>query len=62
MVHVQATAKTGVEMEAMMAASVGALTVYDMCKSSDRSISITNLRLLNKSGGVRGDYAYDEEA
>lgn len=62
MVHVQATAKTGVEMEAMMAASVGALTIYDMCKSSDRSISITNLRLLNKSGGVRGDYAYDEEA
>lgn len=55
-VHVQATARTGVEMEAMLAASVGALTVYDMCKSSDRSIRITDLQLLSKSGGIRGDY------
>lgn len=61
-VHVQATARTGVEMEAMVAASVGALTVYDMCKSSDRAIRITDLRLLSKSGGVRGDYKCNEEA
>jgi len=61
-VHVQATAKTGVEMEAMLAASVGALTVYDMCKSSDRALRIMNLQLISKSGGVRGDYAREKEA
>lgn len=55
-VQVQATGRTGVEMEAMLAASVGALTVYDMCKSSDRAIRITDLQLQSKSGGVRGNY------
>ncbi|HAC89243.1 MAG TPA: cyclic pyranopterin monophosphate synthase MoaC [Planctomycetaceae bacterium] len=55
-VGVQATARTGVEMEAMVGASLAALTVYDMCKSSDRSMSITDVILLSKSGGQRGDY------
>ena len=48
--------KTGVEMEALTAASIAALTVYDMCKAVDRAIQITNLRLLSKSGGKSGDY------
>lgn len=59
-VHVGATGQTGVEMEAMTAASVAALTTYDMCKSVDRSIRITNLRLEEKSGGVRGNYIRNE--
>lgn len=51
-----ATARTGVEMEAMVAASLAALTIYDMCKSSDRQMSIEQVQLLSKSGGVRGDF------
>ena len=47
---------TGVEMEAMTAVSVAALTVYDMCKSVSKDIEITGLRLLAKSGGRSGDY------
>ncbi len=49
--------KTGVEMEALTAASLAALTVYDMCKAVDRGMQITGLRLLSKSGGKSGDYA-----
>jgi cyclic pyranopterin phosphate synthase len=45
------TSQTGVEMEAMTAASIAALTVYDMVKSADRFATITNVRLLEKSGG-----------
>ena len=48
--------KTGVEMEALTGASVAALTVYDMCKSIDRGMTIENLRLLRKSGGKSGTY------
>ena len=48
--------RTGVEMEAMTAASVAALTVYDMCKSAERGIKIHNLRLIHKSGGKSGVY------
>ncbi|MGH7093154.1 MAG: cyclic pyranopterin monophosphate synthase MoaC [Stellaceae bacterium] len=48
--------RTGVEMEALTAASVAALTVYDMCKSVDRGMVVTDLRLLRKSGGKSGDY------
>ena len=51
------TGKTGVEMEALTAASIAALTVYDMCKSVDRSMRIENLRLLSKRGGKSGDYS-----
>jgi len=50
------TGKTGVEMEALTAASIAALTVYDMCKAVDRAIQIDRLRLLSKSGGKSGDY------
>ena len=50
------TGRTGVEMEALTAASVTALTVYDMCKAADRGMTITDLRLLKKSGGKSGTY------
>ena len=50
------TGPTGVEMEALTAAAVAALTVYDMCKAADRGIEITRLRLLEKSGGKSGTY------
>jgi indole-3-glycerol phosphate synthase len=48
--------RTGVEMEALTAASVAALTVYDMCKAADRGMVVTDLRLLRKSGGKSGDW------
>ncbi|MBU6175454.1 MAG: cyclic pyranopterin monophosphate synthase MoaC, partial [Planctomycetes bacterium] len=51
-VSVRTTGKTGVEMEAMTGASIAALTVYDMCKSLDRSISIRNVCLVHKAGGI----------
>jgi cyclic pyranopterin phosphate synthase len=50
------TAQTGVEMEALTAAAVAALTVYDMTKALDKSIEITDLYLLEKTGGKSGDY------
>ncbi|GIW52392.1 MAG: cyclic pyranopterin monophosphate synthase accessory protein [Gemmatimonadales bacterium] len=50
------TARTGVEMEALTAAGVALLTVYDMVKAADRGMEITNLRLLEKSGGRSGDW------
>jgi cyclic pyranopterin monophosphate synthase len=53
---IRTTGATGVEMEAMTAAAVGALTVYDMCKALDRGIVITGLRLLEKSGGKSGSF------
>ncbi len=56
-----ATARTGVEMEAMVGASLAALTVYDMCKSSDRRLAIEQVQLLSKSGGVRGDFQRESE-
>jgi cyclic pyranopterin phosphate synthase len=49
-------ARTGVEMEALTAAAVASLTVYDMCKAVDRSIRITDLRLVHKSGGRSGTF------
>jgi cyclic pyranopterin phosphate synthase len=55
-----ATARTGVEMEALTAASVAALTVYDMCKAIDRGMTIERIQLEEKTGGVRGDYYRDE--
>ena len=59
-IHIYATVKTtgqtGVEMEAMTAASVAALTIYDMCKAIDRGMSFTNVCLLSKSGGKSGTY------
>jgi cyclic pyranopterin monophosphate synthase len=53
---VRTTGPTGVEMEALTAAAVAALTVYDMCKAVDKGIEITLLRLLEKSGGKSGTY------
>jgi cyclic pyranopterin phosphate synthase len=57
-IEAQATtsAKTGVEMEALVAASVAALTVYDMCKSVDKGIVVEQVRLLEKTGGKSGDW------
>ena len=50
------TGQTGVEMEALTAASVASLTIYDMCKAMDRGMTIENTRLLAKSGGKSGDF------
>jgi cyclic pyranopterin phosphate synthase len=51
---VKSTGKTGVEMEALTATAVTALTIYDMCKAVDRSMKIENIRLVRKSGGKSG--------
>ena len=59
---VRADGRTGVEMEALTAVSVAALTVYDMCKAVQRDMAITDIRLLKKTGGVHGDYERQEEA
>jgi cyclic pyranopterin phosphate synthase len=63
-VHVRAeavaTGKTGVEMEALTAAAVAALTVYDMCKGISKDMTIQALRLLEKSGGKSGPWARQE--
>ena len=53
---VKTTAETGVEMEALVAASVAALTVYDMCKAADKGIEIREIVLQRKSGGKSGEY------
>lgn len=53
---VRTTGRTGVEMEALTAASIAALTVYDMCKAVDRGMRIEGLRLVAKSGGRSGDF------
>ena len=54
---VRTTGQTGVEMEALTAASVTALTVYDMCKAVDRSMRIEALRVTHKDGGKSGEFA-----
>jgi cyclic pyranopterin monophosphate synthase len=56
---VRTTGRTGVEMEALTAASVAALTVYDMCKSIDRGMRIENVRLVHKDGGKSGAFTQD---
>ena len=60
--HIVATVrtlgKTGVEMEALTAVTVAALTIYDMAKAVDRAMRISEVRLLEKRGGVHGDYVY----
>ena len=53
--------QTGVEMEALTAASVAALTIYDMCKAVDRGMQIQSVRLLEKHGGKTGSWQRDEE-
>ena len=54
------TGKTGVEMEALTAASVACLTIYDMAKAVDREMEITGIRLMAKSGGKSGDYRRED--
>ena len=64
-VHIPATAataaRTGVEMEALTAATVAALTIYDMCKAIDKAITITDIRLERKTGGKSGDWQRPEK-
>ena len=57
---VSTNAQTGVEMEALTAVSIAALTIYDMCKALDKGISITDVRLERKTGGKSGDYERKE--
>jgi cyclic pyranopterin phosphate synthase len=63
-VHIRAMArtvgKTGVEMEALTAVSVAALTIYDMAKAVDRAMRIGDIRLVEKRGGQRGDYVAED--
>lgn len=63
-VRIKATArtvgKTGVEMEALTAVSIAALTIYDMAKAVDREMRIGDIRLLEKRGGIHGDYTASE--
>jgi cyclic pyranopterin phosphate synthase len=56
---VRTTGRTGVEMEALTAVSVAALTIYDMCKAVDRGMRIEAVRLVHKSGGASGDFVQD---
>lgn len=58
--RVSVSGKTGVEMEALTAVSVAALTIYDMCKAVDRSMEIQTVRLLEKTGGRSGRYSRPE--
>jgi cyclic pyranopterin phosphate synthase len=55
------TSQTGVEMEALTAAATAALTIYDMCKALDKAIEITDLYLLDKTGGKSGDFHRDNK-
>ena len=57
--RVKTTYRTGVEMEALAAVSVAALTVYDMCKAVDRGMQILQIQLEQKSGGKSGDFLYE---
>lgn len=52
--------KTGIEMEALTAASIAALTVYDMCKAVDRKMAIAEIKLISKNGGRSGDFVNDD--
>ena len=54
--EVRTVGRTGVEMDALTACSVSALTIYDMCKSLDKRMKITDLTLLQKTGGSSGDF------
>ncbi len=55
-VTTETTGQTGVEMEALTAVSIGLLTIYDMCKSADRGMKISDIKLLEKHGGKSGDW------
>ncbi|MFQ3621845.1 MAG: cyclic pyranopterin monophosphate synthase MoaC [Spirochaetales bacterium] len=57
-VGVKTKATTGVEMEALTGVQIALLTIYDMCKAVDKEMVLENIRLLEKTGGQRGDYRY----
>lgn len=57
---VSCAGRTGVEMEALTAVSTAALTVYDMCKAVQKDMTITDIRLVSKTGGIHGDYHREE--
>ena len=57
--YVKVEEKTGVEMEALTAATVALLTIYDMCKAIDKRMEISQVHLLTKTGGKSGDFQYD---
>ena len=59
--EVRCDGRTGVEMEALSAVSIAALTVYDMCKAVQKDLVISDIRLISKTGGVHGDYYRGEE-
>jgi cyclic pyranopterin phosphate synthase len=59
---VKCTGKTGVEMEALVAAATGCLTIYDMCKAIDRGMTIENIRLEKKSGGKSGTFVREGQS
>lgn len=58
--EVRSAGKTGVEMEALQAVSTAALTVYDMCKAVEKTMTINNIRLVKKTGGKSGDVSIEE--
>lgn len=57
---VSCTGRTGVEMEALTAVSTAALTIYDMCKAVQKDMIITDIRLVEKTGGIHGDYQRED--
>ena len=59
--EVRCDGKTGVEMEALTAVSIAALTVYDMCKAVQKDMVISDIRLLEKTGGVHGEFHRDPQ-
>ena len=59
--EVRCDGRTGVEMEALSAVSIAALTVYDMCKAVQKDMVISDIRLISKTGGVHGDYYRKED-
>lgn len=59
--EVKTVGKTGVEMEALTAVSIAALTIYDMCKAVDKGMIIEDIKLLRKSGGKSGEYVREED-
>jgi len=58
---VKVTGRTGVEMEAVTAVSIAAVTIYDMCKAADREMIISDIRLIEKRGGKSGEYKRKEK-
>jgi cyclic pyranopterin phosphate synthase len=58
--HVETVGQTGVEIEALCATQVALLTIYDMCKAVDRAMTISNIRLMEKSGGKSGDWKLND--